>query len=422
MNPPSSHRVRRLPRAAALVGAAAAAGAVLAAGILAAPAVAAEPTSATKGSRADAIAEIVRDEMAASHLKAVIVRVTKGDKVITTQAFGDSLPGVPATTDMRFRNGAVAFAYVGTLLMRFVDQGKVRLNDTVDRWMPDLPLSNKVTVKMLANQTSGYPDYEQDPTFVNQFYKNPFQRFSFKQRLAIAFSRPQLFLPGTNWSYSHTNFMLLGKILAKIGDKPLATLLSRQVLQPMGLRSTVASQTAVIPSPVLHAFSSERRGFLGLPADQPFYEEATSWSSAWGTPVGATQTTDIRDLTTSASAIGSGELLSRSSYRMMTGPNLLGFGKPQPNCVPSCFTQVRGYNYGLGIVRSGDWLMQNPLLGGYSAAMANLPKKDLSIAVAATFRAGAFNAAGDYPGNPSDTLWRLIGAYLAPNDAPPIRK
>ena len=138
--------------------------------------------------------------------------------------------------------------------------------------------------------------------------------------------------------------------------------------------------------------------------------------------MGATQTTDIRDLTTSASAIVSGELWAGFGYRVLIGPNLLGFGKPQPNCVPSCFTQVRGYNYGLGIVRSGDWLMQNPLLGGYSAAMANLPKKDLSIAVAATFRAGAFNAAGDYPGNPSDTLWRLIGAYLAPNDAPPIRK
>lgn len=373
-------------------------------------------------SRAAHVSDIVRDTMKSEHLKAVIVRVTKGDKVVITKAFGESLTGVPATKDMRFRNGAVAFAYVGTLLMRFVDQGKVRLNDTVDRWMPNLPLSDKVTVRMLANQTSGYPDYEEDPDFTADFLDDPFQDFTFKERRAIAFSRPQLFPPGTNWSYSHTNFMLLGKILADIGDKPLATLLRQQVLRPMGLSSTVSSQTSQIPSPVLHSFSSERRVALGIPAGQRFYEESTFWNSAWGTPVGATQTTDIFDMTATADAVGSGNLLSRSSYKAMTGPHLLGFGSAQPNCVPECFKQVRGYNYGLGVIRSGSWLLQNPLLGGYSAAMANLPKRNLSIAVAATFRRSAFDDQGDYPGNPSDQLWRLIGAYMAPKDQPPIKK
>ena len=275
---------------------------------------------------------------------------------------------------------------------------------------------------MLANQTSGYPDYEEDPQFVEDFSDDPFQQFSFKERRAIAFSRPQLFPPGTNWSYSHTNFLLLGKILSKVGGKSLATLLRQQVSKPMGLTATVSSQTSQIPSPVLHSFSSERRGYFGIPAGQRFYEESTFWNSAWGTPVGATQTTNIFDMTKTADAVGRGSLLSKSSYRAMTGPNLLGFGKAQPNCVPECFTQVRGYNYGLGIVRSGKWLLQNPLLGGYSAAMANLPKGDISIAVASTFRAGAFDAEGNYPGNPSDKLWRLIGAYVAPQSPPPIKK
>lgn len=382
----------------------------------------AEQAPTSQKSQAAHISGLVRDAMKTYHLKAVIVRVTKGDKEVTTKAFGTSMTGVRATTDMRFRNGAVAFAYVGTLLMRFVDQGKVRLNDTVDRWMPNLPLSDKVTVKMLANQTSGYPDYEEDPEFTAAFLNDPFQDFTFKERRSIAFSRPQLFAPGTNWSYSHTNFMLLGKILSTIGGKSLATLLRQQVLRPMGLTSTVSSQSSQIPGPVLHSFSSERRVALGIPASQRFYEESSFWNSAWGTPVGATQTTDIFDMTATADAVGSGSLLSKSSYKAMTGPNLLGFGSPQPNCVPECFTQVRGYNYGLGVVRSGSWLLQNPLLGGYSAATANLPKRKLSIAVASTFRSSAFDDQGNYPGNPSDQLWRLIGAYMAPNDPPPIKK
>lgn len=368
------------------------------------------------------IVRLVRDQMKADHLKAVIVRVTKGNRVVTTRAFGKSLPGVRATPDMRFRNGAVAFAYVSTLLLRFVDQGKVRLNAPIRRWFPDLPYSRDVTLKMLANQTSGYPDYEEDPKFTLDYLRDPFQRFSFSERLAIAFGKPQLFAPGTNWSYSHTNFMLLGKILSTIGRQPLAQLLRREVLRPLGLNSTVSSQTSEIPDPVLHSFSSERRGYFGIPAHQTFYEESTFWNSAWGTPVGATQTTDIYDMTATADAVGAGTLLSRSSYRAMTGPNLLGFGRAQDNCVPECFRQVRGYNYGLGVVRSGAWLLQNPLLGGYSGAMANLPKRRLSIAVVATFKASAFDAEGSYPGNPSDDLWRLIGKYLAPGNAPPIKK
>ena len=91
--------------------------------------------------------------MKTEHLRAVIVKVTQGDKVVIRQAFGESIDGVPATTAMHFRNGAVAFNYLGTLLMKFVDEHKVKLDDTIDRWMPKLPEANKVTLKMLANQT-----------------------------------------------------------------------------------------------------------------------------------------------------------------------------------------------------------------------------------------------------------------------------
>jgi hypothetical protein len=74
-------------------------------------------------------------------------------------------------------------------------------------------------------------------------------------------------------------------------------------------------------------------------------------------------------------AFGTGKLLSKSSFHTMTDPNLLGFGHKQDNCLPSCFTQVDGYNYGLGIARSGSWILQNPLVGGYSATEAYLPSQ-----------------------------------------------
>ena len=378
-------------------------------------------TAAHAETKAESIDRIVREAKRENHLRAVIVRVTKGDKVVTSRAYGTSLDGVRATTRMRFRNGAVAFAYVSTLLLKYVDQGKVSLDDTIDEWLPGLPNADRVTLKMLANQTSGYPDYERDTDWVRAFEQNPFREWTYKERVKIAFSKPVLFEPGTNWSYSHTNFMLLGRILAKVGGAPLATLLKREVLKPMGLKSTVANQSSEIPAPVLHAFSSERRGYLGLPATTRFYEETTHWNTAWGTPVGATQTTDIVDLARSARAIGTGKLLSKKSYRAMTKSRLIGFGQRQDNCAPSCFTQVVGYNYGLGIVRSGAWMLQNPLLSGYAATMAYLPKKDVAIAVSVTFGEKAFDAEGSYP-NASDGIFREIGALMAPKDAPPVKR
>src|SRR6266478_3233973 len=229
----------------------------------------------TQSEQASAIAKIVQKAMKTEHLRAVIVKVTQGDKVVISRAFGESMNGVPATTAMRFPNGAVAFAYVSTLLMEFVDEYKVKLDDTIDRWMPTLPEANKVTLKMLANQTSGYPDFETDPAWLAAWSANPFHIWTFEERLKYAFGRPVQFAPGTNWSYAHTNFMILGEILSKIGKKPLEALLGEKVLVPMGLKNTTASQTSDIPSPVLHAFDSERRGMLKIPPNIAFYEESS---------------------------------------------------------------------------------------------------------------------------------------------------
>ena len=372
-----------------------------------------------EGQPASAIADIVQSAMADGHLRAVIVEVTQGGEVVTRQAFGTSMDGVPATTDMHFRNGAVAFAYLGTLLMQFVDEHKVGLDDTIDRWMPDLPEADKVTLKMLANQTSGYPDYETDPAWEAAWSADPFHIWTFEERLAYAFTRPVAFPPGTNWSYAHTNFMILGEILATVGGKPLDQLLREKVLGPMGLTDTVGSVTSDVPDPVLHTFSSERRGALGIPPTTAFYEESTFWNTQWGTPIGANQTTTIDDMARTAVRVGTGALLSDSSYHAMTDPNLLGFGHPDPACSPTCFTQVDGYNYGLGVVRSGSWILQNPLLAGISGTAAYLPSRETAVAVAVTYLPGAFDAEGNYA-NAADRLFRSIGAVVAPDDAPPM--
>ena len=69
------------------------------------------------------------------------------------------MTGVPATTDMHFRNGAVAISYMSTLLLHLVDEKKVSLDDKVSKWLPDMPHADRVTLGQLAQMTSGYIDF-----------------------------------------------------------------------------------------------------------------------------------------------------------------------------------------------------------------------------------------------------------------------
>ena len=90
----------------------------------------------------------------------------------------------------------------------------------------------------------------------------------------------------------------------------------------------------------------------------------------------------------------------------------------EPGCT-TCDAMTDIYTYGLGIIISGNWLLQNPLMAGYSAVEAYLPSQKIAIAVAATYAPDAFDDQGSY-GNAADTLFRKIGAALAPDDAPPM--
>jgi len=375
--------------------------------------------SATKSEHADEIRQIVRDAMEQQHLKAVIVSVTVDGENVLTEAFGESLPGVPATTDMNFRNGAVAFAYIGNLLMQFVDEGKADLDDTIDQWLPNVPDADQVTLRMLANQTAGYPDFEQDPAWIAAYYANPFHSWTFEERLKYVEDQPRPFAPGENWSYSHSNFMILGEALSEIANQPLDTLLQKKVLGPLGLQHTVETETSEIPAPVLHTFSAERRDYFDVPSTTPFYEDETSWNTQWGTPMGANQTTTIDDMVKTAVAIGNGKLLSKASFKAMTAPSLLGFGSRDPACAPECFPQTDAYNFGLGVVRTGKWIKQNPALTGSASVEGYLRSKKIAIAVVNTFDQAYFEDPDpSLPSNPSNVLFQKIGAALAPDDAP----
>ncbi|MFF0558146.1 serine hydrolase domain-containing protein [Streptomyces sp. NPDC004266] len=342
------------------------------------------------------IAERAKAEM---DLKSVILRVTVDGREVVTTALGESMTGVPATPAMHFRNGNVAISYMGTALLRLVDRGEVRLDDPVARWLPGLEDGDRITLRMLAASTTGLVDYVRLPEFQRAVTSNPFRRWTADELVRLSTSKERWYEPGTNWSYSHADFVLLGAALERITGTRLDHLLRREVLGPLGLRETRNGFTPDVPSPVLHAFASDRGT----------YEESTFWNPSWTTAPGAVETTDICDLASSAVGIGSGRLLSPSSHRELLDPGTVGLGHATAKCPATvCLAQTEATHYGLGLLVLGDWVSQHPLFFGYSASQAYLPSKRLAIAVSTT------NGPAAPGGHSAHTIAQRIAAALVP--------
>jgi CubicO group peptidase (beta-lactamase class C family) len=370
--------------------------------------------------RAAALEAVARTAMAAQHGRAVIVEVRENGVDLYKGALGTSMAGVPASADMRFRNGALAFTYMSTLLLEMVDQHKTTLDTKLSAYFPELPSANAVSLRNLSQMTSGYADYVYQQAFIDALYRDPFQQWKPEELIHIGASKPIQFAPGTNFGYSHTNYVILGRVLEKITDMSLPAALQKYVLGPMGLRHTVQSATPAIPSPALHSFTSERRETLGIKDDIPFSEEATFWNPSWTTIDGAVETTDISDLCTSLEAVGTGKLLSAASHKAQVSASLAGFGHKQDNC-PACQPLNRGFNYGLGVINTNDWVVQTLGFAGASGAVAYLPARKLSVAVELTNLPSAYDPkSGALLG--ATGVWRALIEAVAPGTLPPVDK
>ena len=321
-------------------------------------------------------------------MKAVLAGVATDGGAPWLAARGESMTGVPATQDMHFRNGSVAIAYLGTLLLQLAEQGTVALDDPLSKWFPEYPKADAVTLDMLIHGTSGYGDHVTDDGFLQAYYDNPFRHWEPEELIAIGLSRPMVCDPGTCWSYSHSNFVILGEVLAKASGKPVAVLMRENILGPIGLEGTRSDQTAVIPEPVLHAFDAERGR----------YEESTFWDPSWILAKGAVMTSTIADLLTSARAIGQGTLVSPKSHALQLAPTTATF----PPWNETTW-------YGAGVFVINGWIVQNPSFAGYAATMAYLPARKLAIAVSVTVTEDA-NPAVNY----SSEILTEIAAALAP--------
>ncbi len=348
---------------------------------------------AAKGDkRGRRVLAVIRSMGARYSLRSVVFGVWQGKHQVVSGAIGNAYPGVETTRNVHIRIGNTTEAIETTLLLKLVDMGKIRLSDRVSKWFPALPDANKVTIAMLASSTSGYFHYVLDKRFEDAVNAAPFRHWTPNELVAVGMRHRLLFAPGKSWSFSDTNFVLLGEILRRVGRAPVAVQLKKMILNPLGMTHTQMTTTAYTPSPVLHGYTTER----GV------YEDDTFWSPSWATYTGD-MTSTLWDLGRWARAVGTGSLLSARSHRRQIAPDTAGLGP-----------LTKKFYYGLGLAVGNHWIIGGaPGLEGFSGAVTYLPQKQLTVVIFTTAKAKAPSGVEFAP-----AIFKRVGALLAPSYPP----
>ncbi|HTO72269.1 MAG TPA: serine hydrolase domain-containing protein [Gemmatimonadales bacterium] len=163
---------------------------------------------------------------------------------------------VPMTADAVFRIGSTSKQFTAALIMTLVEEGKLRLDGHISDYLPEYPRPNgdRVTIRQLLSHTSGIPEYVTRDDFFEKVAPAP----STPDELMDRFSRlPFEFEPGSRWSYSDANYVVLGAILEQASGQSYADLLRSRIAMPLGLTTLAVDDDAVVPHKVQGYYRSD---------------------------------------------------------------------------------------------------------------------------------------------------------------------
>jgi CubicO group peptidase (beta-lactamase class C family) len=167
------------------------------------------------------------------------IAVVQHGKLAYTHAYGkarlasESAPAVAATPQMRYSIGSISKQFTAAAVLLLQEEGKLSLDDAVEKYVPGLTRGNEVTIRQILSHTSGYHDY-----FPEDYLITPMQRPVTTQRILDLFAKKPLnFEPGTQWQYSNTNYVIAGRIVEQITGKPLMDFLTSRIFRPLGMSS-----------------------------------------------------------------------------------------------------------------------------------------------------------------------------------------
>ncbi|MEU1720380.1 serine hydrolase domain-containing protein [Nonomuraea sp. NPDC005692] len=240
-------------------------------------------------------------------------------------------------TNGSFWTGSIIKTFTATMVLQLVAEGRIELDSPAADHLPGYGLDERITVRMLLRHTSGLfnytgeykPDGTMDepgiPANGDEWVPNRFKSYKPEELVRLALSKKPRFEPGTQWSYSNTNYTVALLMIEKITGHSYATELKRRITGPLGLRGTLAAgkRTTALPGPHAHGYYQYKDKVIDLS------RQNLSLLTGAGDLISTTQ-----DLTTFFSALNGGRLLPAELLAEMR------------TTIP---TPLPGQDYGLGI-------------------------------------------------------------------------
>ncbi|MFE2180009.1 serine hydrolase domain-containing protein [Streptomyces sp. NPDC059455] len=323
-------------------------------------------TAAAKPQRADPLQQQV-DAIHDTGAVGVFAEVTSPHTRDSARA-GTAVRGTgrPMPHNGRLRIGSATKTFTATVVLQLVGEGRMSLEDTVEQWLPGAVQGNgndggRITVRQLLQHTSGIPDVEPEIPALNSadgYRAERFRTFTPEQLVRLAIRHPPNFPPGTDWSYSNTNYILAAMIIHEITGRSWAQEVNDRIIRPLGLRDTSTPGTfPSIPGPHAHGYAAFGTG-IGTGIDVTTLNPSMAVGS--GSIISTTH-----DLNRFYTALLGGRLLAPAQLDEMTttkpAPELgvrygLGLGEIPLSCGGSYFGhpgELLGYHTWGGVTRDG---------------------------------------------------------------------
>lgn len=262
----------------------------------------------------------------------VQLRIHDGQGDWTDSAGVRELSGGTVPTNGRFRVGSITKSFVSTVLLQLVDEGRVALDAPVAGYLPQYGFDPRITVRMVLRHESGLFNYTGEPNpdgtmepglplYGKDFVATRFRSYTPDELIAVSLAKPLRFDPGTSWSYSNTNYIVIGQLIKQVTGTSWDVQVRRRILGPLGLRETVLPGESVgVPNPHAH-------GYYAFPDNGELTVlDATRLNPSWASSAGEVIST-TRDLDTFVDALMGGRLLPADlRAEMMTSSQFAPYG------------------------------------------------------------------------------------------------
>ena len=236
-----------------------------------------------------------------------------GNAVGATAGKGNLATGEAPPLDGEVRIASNTKTFVAVLIMKMVEEGKVKLDEPIETYLPGIVKGQgvdgkKITVRQLLQHTSGLPEFWSGlPDFfaMRNDYVSP------RDILDMALTRPAQFAPGAKFTYTNTNYIVLGLLAERVGKRPIAEQIETKIVKPLGLKHTY------MPKEGEKAFRGKHpRGYHTRDNKPGKLEDITYLNPSMAWTAGAMVSTPS-ELNKFAQSIHDGTLLRQSSIAEM---------------------------------------------------------------------------------------------------------